>query len=214
MITKQDNLNVVNQIALLFFPTDEINRAVLYERLKNYLNDDLFQTILGQLSNGRFYAFQIVSIIPDSRTTFSVKNNFFDLFFGSTGSGEIKSCTPKQVGNKQQLYQKANLIYLGSITVNNIVYDIIQNINVNGYGVTYNPNILPGGSGGSGTPGGSGGSGGGSNITIDPVRSENTNNIPAGVIQSTNQAGLFNGLDLNSLIIPGILIGLFLYLKK
>lgn len=208
MITQSNNLAIVDQVAKLFFPNETLQQNVVKERLKNFLTDELFQTVLGLLSTGRTYVFNTTSIVrqtvrPGYMPKINIYNHYMDLFLGQSGNGQINDVPAIYQDNKSKIYQSAGLVYIGSLAVNGISYDIVQNQNIAGYGITYTPQINTGGGGG-----------------VDPGRGEITYTPP--INETGNQTGssiqpsqsLFAGLDLNSLLIPGVILGVLYFVSQ
>lgn len=207
MITQSNNLAIVDQVAKLFFPTETLQQNVVKERLKNFLTDELFQTVLGLLSTGRTYVFNTTSIVrqtvrPGYAPKINIYNHYMDLFLGQSGNGQINDVPQIWQNNKSKIYQSAGLVYIGSLAVNGISYDIVQNQNIVGYGITYIPQINTGGA--SGTDPVRGGL-----ITVTPTE---TGNQTGSSIQPSQS--LFAGLDLNSLIIPGVILGVLYFVSQ
>ena len=210
MITDQNNLNVVTQISKLFFPNDSVNQSVVYERLKTYLNDQLFSVVLGLLSSGRIYIFNDTRLVPQPTRSgytprINIFNHYMDLFFGGSGNGQINDVPVTMLTNRQSVYQKIGLNYLGTLVVNGTKYDIVQNPNVQGYGITYTPNLVP--EGGGGETGGGG-------VYVDPYKTGNNTGGGGTVTQTPTNQTSFLGIDLNNLLIPGALVVLYLMMKK
>ena len=55
MITNRNYLNYIKQIAVLFCQDDLICRGGIESRLKNYFDDNNFESFLGSLNSKQFY---------------------------------------------------------------------------------------------------------------------------------------------------------------
>ena len=207
MITKSSNQALLIQIAKLFYPTNRISYAGLISRLNLYLNDALFENVISQISYGQYMWNKMTKVTVDAgNRVVHYKTQFGDLFRGGSSIGEIRGVPLSKLNDWNFIFNKVNLVYLGeTIQSNGVHVAILQNANAEGYGIIYDP--LGGGQGGSGT-GGSGTGGSGEVTLTPPIKTGET--TPAAPMSS-----IFGNLDLNSLLLPGIvLLAAYFFIKK
>ena len=212
MITNTANLNLITQVAKLYCLTDVVCQSSIYERLKNFLDDALFSSVLSRLNQGRSYYQKITRMQIQNNQKATLYFSFTDLITGDFGTGEVRDIPLTKLNDLNYICSKVGLIYLGKIQLSDSIYFIVNNPNVPGYGISYNPNNPPVGGGGQS---GDDDTRGGGNFTVDPPTNYDIN--PVNTIQpaQSNASGFLSGLNFNDLIIPGgILLAIYLVVKK
>lgn len=203
MITNDNYLNVAQQIAKAFCNNNSVCESATYERLKTTLDNDTFSFLLNRLNNGGLYEITIIALgAPNTRTGKQyMKWSWLDVIRGTSANYEGNYPI-----NQLKTFQNFAQSIIGGANFvkempkkNNMPIIIVHNPTIAGYGIalTTEPTAT-GGTTGTGTG------------KIEPVRNEYGEVIP-----SVTTVTPSNGFDLQSLLIPGLLVaGIFLVMKK
>ncbi|MBK9285053.1 MAG: hypothetical protein IPM51_12170 [Sphingobacteriaceae bacterium] len=131
-----------------------------------------------------------------------------DIITGQTGTG-LNTIPLNKSSDLKFLFQNAGLIYYATVKVSGQDFLIVQNPNVENYGIVYTP-IVPSSGGGSGSGSGSGSTTGGGSVTVKQPQKTQT----AQPQQTTvTDPGLF-GIDPKYLVFGALAIGFILYKVK
>lgn len=186
----EQNQNLVTQIANLYCQDDLCKQSVFMRF--SILTDELFDSIISRLSQGRFYYFTNAVPVAFKPGFVDLKFSYNDILTNEAGEGIIKNI-PTSERDPIKIFNRANLTFLGRF--NEI--DVVQNKNIAGYGLALTQTPVNPVGGDEGRYG----------VAIDPP-DYGTNGATVPTVTKA-----LSGFDLNSLLMPALLIGGFFLLK-
>jgi hypothetical protein len=202
--------NIALAIARAYCNNDALCQDSLFNRLNENFNDQQFASFVSTLSS-RAYAVATISLVqPVVPMKFKILFSYFDVVTGAAGSFPL--IVPMSVISSKNYTAILNSARPG-LTLNGVISDlkILFSSSDYGYNIAYTttPTSGGGGTGGGGNPGGDGGEVGNGQIIVTPGL---TPNSPAVVTPVQN---VFSGLDIQSLIIPGMVaLAAYMLFKK
>lgn len=209
MITKPENLQLVNEIANLFCtgkPAPFTCKANVRNRINAFCNDSLFESVvLPYLSHDNFISMKVIGIEPQPQQKVKINFEFIDVISGY----QNQLATPAIP--VALLAQKAWQTIFHSLDAGSLYYNFVAvyppddrffiRVNTpNHYGIT----VSGGYTGGGGTSGGGGTPGGGGNII--PTKEPAPVTVPGG------QQPPVAEFDLKKILIPVAAVLAFKYL--
>lgn len=210
MITDSNKLALLNQIAKLFFPSDLIGQGSAFIRMKTNLDNDSFDYFISNLTQGRYYIFEITKVVHQTTRTgviTIIENRFTDLITGAKGTGGFTIPTTLYANGKwNEIFSRNNppMILLRDYLINNLSGFLVYSPQSTSYNVAYVPADPTGGGSGSGS--GSGSYTGGTVIVKQPVV-----NQPNPVMAPVENIG---SLDFSKMILPLVAIaGVYFFMK-
>lgn len=212
MVTNRTYLNYIKQIAVLFCSNDAICAASIESRLKNYLDNQNFELFLASINSKQWYFGNYdLPMRPVPGGGYATFFNYTNLLSGSTGRNSIllnPNVYNADSTDWKKVIENTNKPYLEFVSIvgNKIVFSSYEH---GGYGIAFVPNQPSGGTTQTNTnvtsqPG---------NVTVITPAGVASQNTTTGQITQTENFKL-SSFDFNQLIVPGLIIGGILLLKK